>query len=145
LLTFGCAGAELSSTIRGGRRMENSSAKAVRRIWALCLAIGTCTHVAELILSGGAYPGYPPATVIFWNALTVLDPLAAALLFWKPRLGVLATLAIMLGDVIHNTWAVAAHGAMIWPVALQAAFLAFVLVTAHLIWRDASSHAAQVR
>ena len=125
--------------------MANSSAKAVRLIWALCLAIGTCTHVAELILSGGAYPGYPPATVIFWNALTVLDPLAAALLFWRPRLGVLATLAIMLADVIHNTWAVVTYGAMIWPVAAQAVFLAFVLATAHLIWRDAPGQVAQVR
>jgi hypothetical protein len=101
--------------------------------------------VTELVLWGGAHPGYPLATVVVWNALTVLDPLAAALLFWKPRVGVLFTLAIMLADVGHNSWAVAAHGAMVWPVVIQAAFLMFVAATAPLIWREASGLKAQVR
>ena len=122
--------------------MDKSSAKVVRAVWALCLLIGTASHVGELVWSGGAYPGFPLGTVIFWNALTILDPLAVALLFWKPRLGVVATLAIMVADVSHNFWAVAAHDAMAWPVAMQTAFLVFVLATAHLIWRDASRQEA---
>jgi hypothetical protein len=116
--------------------MVTSSAKVVRLVWAICLLIGTGFHMVDFFRSGGAYPGYPLGTVVFWNALTVLDPLAATLLFWRPRLGVLSTLAIILSDVSHNVWAVATYDAMVWPVAMQAAFLVFVLATAHLIWRD---------
>lgn len=83
------------------------SARLARLIWVLCLLIGTGFHLVDLIGSGGAYPGYPVGTVVFWNALTVLDPVAATLLFWRPRLGVVVTLAIMLTDVAHNVWAVA--------------------------------------
>jgi len=115
--------------------MATSSANTVRAVWALCLLVGTSFHIVDLVRSGGAYPGYPLGTVVFWNALTVLDPLAAALLFWRPRHGVLATLAIMLTDVAHNVWAVVTYDAWVWPVAMQTAFLAFVLFTAHLIWR----------
>ncbi|WP_293901188.1 hypothetical protein [Phenylobacterium sp.] len=104
-------------------------------VWALCLAIGTCTHVATLIY--GWNDRVPLASVIFWNSLTVLDPLAAVLLFLRPRLGVVLTLAIMVSDVGHNIWAIAAFDAMVWPVAAQALFLIFVLATAPLIWRDA--------
>jgi len=62
--------------------MAISSAKVVRGVWALCLLMGTGFHLVDLVRSGGAYPGYPLGTVVFWNALTVFDPLAAALLFW---------------------------------------------------------------
>jgi len=51
----------------------------------------------------------------------------------------------MLTDVAHNVWAVAAYNALMWPVAMQAAFLAFVLSTAHLIWRGSSGRRASVR
>jgi hypothetical protein len=103
------------------------------------LAIGTCTHIAGLINHGWGFGGdIPLASVIFWNSLTILDPLAAALLFLKPRIGVLATIAIMVSDVAHNWWVVAAFGGIVWMVVAESAFLIFVLATAHLIWRDES-------
>jgi hypothetical protein len=109
-------------------------------VWALCLAIGTCTHIAALIY--GWNDRVPFASLIFWNSLTVLDPLAAALLFLRPRIGVVLTLAIMVSDVGHNIWAIAAFEAMVWPVAAQALFLIFVLATARLIWREAPGQRA---
>lgn len=123
--------------------MARSLAHPARTVWALCLAIGTCTHVAALIY--GWSDRVPIASVVFWNSLTVLDPLAAVLLFLRPRIGVALTLAIMVSDVGHNVWAIAAFGAMVWPVVAQALFLIFVLATARLIWRDAPPQMAQVR
>jgi hypothetical protein len=114
--------------------MARSLAGSARLVWALCLAIGTSTHIASLIY--GWNDRVPLPSVIFWNSLTVLDPLAAVLLFLRPRVGVVLTLAIMLADVAHNIWAITAFGAMVWPVAAQAVFLIFVLATAPSIWRD---------
>jgi hypothetical protein len=120
----------------GSMAMARSlSSRHARLIWALCLAVGTCTHVASLIY--GWNDRVPAPSAVFWNALTVLDPLAAVLLFLRPRMGVALTLAIMLSDVAHNVWAIGAFGAIAWPVVVQAAFLVFVLATARLIWRDA--------
>jgi hypothetical protein len=120
--------------------MARSLAQPARMVWALCLAIGTCTHIAALIY--GWNDRVPFASLIFWNSLTVLDPLAAALLFLRPRIGVVLTLAIMVSDVGHNIWAIAAFEAMVWPVAAQALFLIFVLATARLIWREAPGQRA---
>jgi hypothetical protein len=111
--------------------MARSLAKPVRIVWALCLAIGACTHIAGLIKHGWSCGGdIPLASVIFWNSLTILDPLAAALLFLKSRIGVLATIAIMVSDVAHNWWVVAAFGGIVWMVVADSAFLIFVLATA---------------
>jgi len=110
-------------------------ARSARLVWVLCLAIGTCTHVASLIKCGWCSVGIPVASAVFWNSLAVLDPLAAVVLFVRPRAGVMLTMVIMVADVAHNVWAVTALGAMVWPVVAQAAFLAFALATAPAIWR----------
>jgi hypothetical protein len=115
--------------------MAWSSPNIARLIWALCLAIGTCTHIASLI--EGWNDRVPVASIVFWDSLTILDPLAAVLLFLRPRIGVVLTLAIMLSDVAHNVWAITAFQAMVWPVVAQALFLIFVLATASLVWRGA--------
>ena len=115
--------------------MATSLAQLARLVWALCLVIGTCTHVAALLY--GWNDRVPLPSLIFWDALTVLDPLAAALLFLRPRVGVVLTLAIMVADVGHNFWAIFAFDAIAWLVVPEALFLIFVLATAPLIWRDA--------
>ena len=120
-----------------GSKVEGAMAKSARLVWASCLAIGTCTHIFALIKNGGNYNSIPLASAIFWNSLTILDPLAAALLYLRPRVGVTATMAIMISDVAHNTWVVATFGGIVWMVVAQAAFLLLVLASAHLIWRAA--------
>lgn len=108
-----------------------------RLVWALGLLVGASTHVAAIFRCGLCSAGVPIPTVVFWNALTVLDPLAAVLLFVRPRAGVVLTVAIMVADVAHNVWAFTAMPMIVWPVVLQAAFLAFVVVAAPIVWRDA--------
>ena len=103
------------------------------------MAIGTCTHIAGLIKHGWNFGGVIPlVSAIYWNSLTIIDPLAAALLFLRPRIGVLATITIMVSDVAHNWWVVTTFGGIVLMVVAQSAFLIFALATAHLIWRDAS-------
>jgi hypothetical protein len=41
-------------------------------------------------------------STVFWDSLTFLDPLAAILLFIKPKAGIYLTLAIIIVDVLHN-------------------------------------------
>ncbi len=47
---------------------------------------------------------------MFWSLLTLLDPLAALLLFVRPRAGLALTVAIIVVDVLHNGYYVARHG-----------------------------------
>jgi len=44
----------------------------------------------------------PLLTKIFWDILALLDPIAAILLFAKPKTGLVLTLIIITVDVIHN-------------------------------------------
>ena len=72
----------------------------------------------------------------------MLDPLAALLLFIRPRIGVAATIAIITSDVVHNLWFVAGHRANRAlphdPFLLsQIAFLVLVGLTARLASPDA--------
>lgn len=68
--------------------------------------------------------------------MTVVDPLAAVALFVAPRIGVAATLAIMIVDVVHNLLVVGAvHGGRAdLFVVLQIVFLILVVVTARPAW-----------
>lgn len=80
--------------------------------------------------------------VLIWQvgfsggALTLLDPLAALLLFIKPRAGILLTAAIMLVDVAHNTYYVAMKQQWLESFYLsQVAFLVVVFLLAPIAWR----------
>ncbi len=110
-------------------------------VYIIALAIGTWTHVRDII-DGGVFPyRYAPLWLnTYWTALTLFDPLAIMLLCTRLRFGVILTLAIMLTDVAINSYATAA----IWKIPfaeniyllLQAAFLAFVLLTAPRLLRS---------
>jgi len=124
------------------------SGRLIRVIYAICLLAATLDHASVLVLHGvfWNYGGSPLATVIFWTGLTVADPLAAALLFFRPRRGVILTVVIIVADVVHNILFAAidlhAHPAPFhpldyWQVALQVAFMVFVLVTARIAWPGA--------
>jgi hypothetical protein len=114
----------------------------VRRVYALCLLGGTATHVWLLAAHGVLwdYGGVPLFTQVFWTSLTVLDPLAAILLFVRPRSGLAATLTIIATDVAHNVW-FGIHAGLAWRDDLnwmflsQLAFLCFVLATLRAAWR----------
>ena len=61
----------------------------------------------------------PLFTVLFWSALTLLDPLVAIVLLVLPRAGTVLLLLLMLTDVLHNTWVVKVYGGVVWMVADQ--------------------------
>lgn len=116
----------------------------IRLIYALCLAGATVNHVRAVAVRGWLPEQLPVATAVFWSSLTFLDPLAAVLLFVRPRAGVGLTVAIIVSDVAHNLWFTAAHpvrSSFVHDVTSspflmsQIFFLLFVCVTAPLAWR----------
>jgi hypothetical protein len=60
------------------------------------------------------------------------DPLAAALLLARPRLGVMLTVANIPNDVVLNAWVGATRGFQVGAFVAQSLLLAFVLATARL-------------
>jgi hypothetical protein len=120
----------------------------VRGIWAACLLIGGLNH-ARILLRHGLlwdYGGVAPASAIYWTSLTILDPLAAALLFARPRLGIATAIALIVTNVVHNL-GVTAHYAPAGdfltrasnPFMLsQIAFMLFVAATARIAWKGAA-------
>ena len=118
----------------------------VRSLYALCLAVATVNHI-RAIAAHGLLPDFlPSGTAVFWSSLTLLDPLAAGLLFLRPRLGIVLTAAIIVADVAHNLWFVARdtpEPSLIATVTAnpfllsQIAFLLFVAGTARIAWRGA--------
>jgi hypothetical protein len=76
-------------------------------------------------------------TRIYWTSLTVLDPLAAVLLFVRPRVGIVLTVAIITSDVLHNTLVgLPSLNAMYLS---QVIFLLFVGATVYVAWRGVPS------
>lgn len=72
-------------------------------VYSVCFLVGTYTHAAWLFRRGFLAFPVPLAIGVFWDALTLLDPLAAALLWWRPKAGIRLALAIMAADVCVNT------------------------------------------
>jgi hypothetical protein len=79
------------------------------------------------------------------TGLTLLDPLVAALLFIRPKVGIVATVVLIVTNVIHNL-ATIAHFApagefltrVSHPITLsQMAVMLFVVATARIAWLGA--------
>ena len=117
----------------------------LRGIYALCLLGATYNHWSTIYHHGfdWDYDGFPRANATFWTTLAFIDPAAVVLLFVRPNLGVAATTAIIVVDVIHNVW-IQAH---YFPPLLQAltaspqvieqiAFMVFVMATCPFAWRS---------
>jgi len=109
----------------------------LRLVYALCLLAATCNHALILLRHGLFWndSSAPVGSSIFWTSLTLLDPIAAILLFVRPNAGVTLTAAIILADVAHNWWflkrfaAGGAYAASIFGnpnLICQIAFLLFV-------------------
>lgn len=73
-------------------------------IQCIGMLIGTTTHVLWIIHNGFLSEKYhaPIFSGFFWDSLTFLDPLAAMMLIWKPRIGIWMTAIIITVDVLHN-------------------------------------------
>ena len=124
----------------------------LRIIYALCLLGATVNHLRSVLARGWFPADLPWGTAAYWASLTFLDPLAAILLFVRPKLGIAATAAIILSDVIHNLWFTAAHpvtGSFYDDVTgspfmmSQIAFLLFVAITAPIAWKACAGSRAK--
>ena len=118
----------------------------VRSLWAACLLIGGANHARTLLRHGlfWDYGGVAAASAVYWSSLTILDPLAAALLFVRPKAGIVVSAVLIVTNVLHNL-AVTAHyapeGAFLARVASgpflisQIGFMLFVGATARIAWK----------
>lgn len=72
-------------------------------LYSLCFLAGTYTHVLDLAQHGILAAPVPLAIGIFWNILTLLDPLTVLLLWWRPKAGIWLASTIMVADISVNT------------------------------------------
>ncbi|WP_025130670.1 hypothetical protein [Pseudomonas sp. PH1b] len=113
----------------------------IRLLFALCLLAASFNHLHAAFEHGLLWDyGYgddtPLASRAFWGALTLFDPLAVLLLWRRPRWGLGLTLGIILVDVLHNSFYVAAHRQWLETFYLsQVGFLLVVLLLLPLAWR----------
>ncbi|PZN93467.1 MAG: hypothetical protein DCF31_12565 [Alphaproteobacteria bacterium] len=116
----------------------------VRGIWATCLLIGGLSHARTLIQHGllWDYGGAAKASGIYWSSLTIIDPAVAALLFVRPKVGIVGTIVLITTNVIHNVTVTAladtagdflARAANPF-IGSQIVFMVFVLATARIAW-----------
>lgn len=121
----------------------------IRSTWAACLLTGGVNHALTLFRHGlfWDYGGVAWLSAAYWSSLTILDPLAAVLLFARPRVGIVSTILLIVTNVIHNV-AVTAHRASDGEFLIAAAnpflasqigFMVFVLATAGLAWKGVGS------
>jgi hypothetical protein len=119
--------------------MSRKASFALRVIYAACLLGATCTHVAILWQHGVLwdYGGAHIFTRVYWTSLTFLDPFAAFLLFVRPHVGLILTVAIITSDVLHNTLVGVPS---LNPMYIsQVVFLFFVACTVYVAWRGSPS------
>ncbi len=125
----------------------------IRSIWAVCLLGAGANHVRILVRHGlwWDYGGVAWPSAAYWTSLTFLDPLAALLLFIRPKVGIAATMLIIASNVVHNL-AISAqrappgeflHQLASSPFVLsQIGFLLFVFATARVAWKGVEGSAA---
>ena len=118
------------------------AAAIARGVMVAGFAWGTLTHAADWWRFGWwPYRFGPPLPNAFWNALVLLDAVTLALLLRRdPRGGVAMAAAVMIADVAANgyAWQVLGFDRVAPAVAMQAAFLVFVLGAAPLLWVNVS-------
>ena len=68
------------------------------------MLIGTTTHLLWIIHHGFFSAEYNVGvlSMLFWDSLTFLDPIAAVLLILRPKAGIWMTAIIIVADVLHN-------------------------------------------
>ncbi len=115
--------------------------KALLGVYSVGFLVGTYTHARGILAHGLLATPVPPAIGVYWDVLTLLDPLAVVLLWRQPRAGLWLAVAIMASDIAVNTGVYLAGyfgppTARMVPLSLfeQALFGLFVFVTAPLVF-----------
>jgi len=116
---------------------RHRAARLLRWLWIAGFAVGTTTHVADLVVGGAdVYAAFHPALRAFWVSLTLWDPLVIVLLLLRRRAGVVLGLVVILADITVN-WSVIAvvGGIPVWGAVNQTAFAVLLLASARLLAR----------
>ena len=101
--------------------------------WTFGFIIGTITHSLDSFYGGWLpYDFRPLPWNIYWTSLTFLDPLAAALIWVRERIGAALGVAIMLSNVLANGYTawVAGYEEFYFGLAFQVPFAALVFFAA---------------
>ena len=116
-------------------------------IWAACLLTAGLNHARLLVQHGLCwdYGGLNSISAAYQTGLTFLDPLVAVILFIRPRVGIVATIVLIITNVIHNLATIAyfaPEGEFLMrashPITLtQFAFMLFVIATTRRAWLGA--------
>lgn len=72
-------------------------------VYSIGFLAGTYTHAKGILTNGFLATPVPLVIGIFWDALTLLDPLTVFLLWWRPKVGLWLAVAIMVSDISVNT------------------------------------------
>ena len=114
--------------------------KLVFVIYTLCFLWATKNHIID-IWRGGLLPyNYAPlAFNCYWTSLTLLDPLAIVLLYYRPYQGMVLAVLIMISDIAVNLYATYTF----WNgdiytnrlLQLQILFGIFVFSTVPIVWK----------
>jgi hypothetical protein len=77
-------------------------------VWTLVavLGYGTVVHVVQLADRFPPYPWAPGWLAAYFTALTVADPVAAALLWARRRVGLYLAVAVLVTDAAANAYAI---------------------------------------
>ena len=110
----------------------------IRLIYAICLAGASYNHARIVAVHGldWNYGGLPVFVGVFWTALTFIDALAVILLMTKPIVGLALAVAIIVFDVVINSWVGMTYGFHIASFLAQALFLLLVISTVGIAWRS---------
>ena len=114
--------------------------RVLRYLWIAGFAIGTTTHVLDIVLGGAeVYDGFPTVVRVFWLSLTILDPAVIILLALARRSGIVLALAVILVDIAVN-WTVFATigGLSLFGVVNQTLFAVLLALTANRLWKGFS-------
>lgn len=119
----------------------------LRLIYVLCLCGATWTHLHVALVHGlwWDYGGAAPLTQIYWTSLLFIDPLTVLLLLLSPAAGLILCVAVIVTDVVHNSWFALHHPIRMDLYLSQIAFLLFVATTVRIAWRGAASRPATRR
>lgn len=104
----------------------------------LAFAIGTTTHLRDVFANGWLpRPEVPLAVGVFWKVLTLLDPLVVLLLVLRRNAGLGLGLAVIVVDVIVNSYVEYRFDPPMfsWALQSQSLFLGFALGSVGFLWR----------
>ena len=121
----------------------SNEVKIILIIYSAGFLVGTSTHVLGIVQHGFLAHQAPLLFDLYWDSLTLLDPLAVLLLWTRIRLGIGLAVLIMVTDIGINSYAYINLGQTVSnmipvPLFLQSLFGTFLFATSPMVLRKAT-------